>query len=462
MKNFFTKDREFYRTLFSMLAVTSLQNLVAYSVNMADNLMLGNYAQTALSGAATVNQIFFIVQQVIMALVSALVVLASQYWGQKRTEPIRSLTGLTLRLGLFAGLMMTLICMAFPVQLLHIFTRSDEIVAQGTAYLSLIRWTFILFAMSSILTAMFRSVGNVRIAFYISLGSLVLNVGINYVLIFGRFGFPELGIVGAGVGTLIARAAELAAILFYALRLDRQIGFKLKDIRSKDPILAADYRKVLGPLFAAQMIWGLSVPMQTAILGHLSDDAIAANSVATTFYQYLKVFVQAMATTSAVLIGNAIGRGDEERIRSDGRTLSVIDVVIGLVLGLCLFLLRDPLLAHYQLEPEAMALARQLIAVMSIVMVGMAYQMPVGFGIIEGGGDVRFTMINNMISTWCIVMPLSFAAAFLWHWPVPAVVMALQSDQLFKGIPIFLRFRSYKWAKHLTRKETGEGTSATA
>jgi Na+-driven multidrug efflux pump len=201
------------------------------------------------------------------------------------------------------------------------------------------------------------------------------------------------------------------------------------------------------------VLWGVSVPMQTAILGHLSADAIAANSVATTFYQYLKVIVMAMSSTSAVMIGNAIGKGDLRRIKSDARTLAVLDVVIGLILGIVLILLRHPLLSLYNLSDTATTMALHLIVIMGFVMVGMSYQMPVSFGIIQGGGDAGFTMKMNMISTWCIVMPLSFMAAFWWKLPVEWVVVVIQSDQIFKGLPTFIRMRSYKWIKKLTRAQ---------
>ena len=204
-------------------------------------------------------------------------------------------------------------------------------------------------------------------------------------------------------------------------------------------------------MLLSSVLWAISVPMQTAIRGHLSSDAIAANSVATTFYQYLKVIVQAMSAASAVMIGRAIGMGNEKRVRSDARTLSVIDVMIGLILALLLFVLRHPLLSMYRIDDSALQLADQLIVIMSVVMIGMSYQMPVSFGIIRGGGDVRFTMIMNMISTWAIVMPLSFLSAFVWKWSVPLVVIVIQSDQIFKGLPTFIRFRSYKWIRKLTR-----------
>lgn len=468
-ESFFTKDSLFYRNMFSMLAFVALQNVIAYSVNMADNIMLGTYSQAALSGAATVNQVFFMIQQFAISFGNALVALAAQYWGQNRVKPIRVLTGITLKIGAAVSVLLVLVCLLLPSGIIRIFTNEPAIIEEGTKYLLLILWTFLLYIITNILMAALRAVGTVNISFYISIVSLVVNVGINYVLIFGRLGFPEMGIRGAAVGTLAARILELLIVLVYLAKFDKKLNLFRSPAKwdpeysaekkekaagwlfQNDKDLWKDYLKVYFPIFCATVLWGVSVPMQTAILGHLSADAIAANSVATTFYQYLKVIVVAMSSTSAVMIGQSIGRGDMARIKSDGRTLSVIDVVIGLILGVLLVILKDPLLTLYDLNPNALRLAGNLILIMAVIMVGMSYQMPVSFGIIQGGGDTKFTMAMNLISTWAIVMPLSFMAAFWWKWPVEWVVVVVQSDQIFKCLPTFLHFRKYTWMKKLTR-----------
>ena len=450
---FFTHDRAFYRALFPIMLTIALQNLVAYSVNMADNLMLGSYHQTALSGAATVNQIFFVVQQLGIGVGDGMVVLNTQYWGQRRLSPIRRLTGTALKLGFLLGLGIVAVCAAFPWQLLGLFSTDTAIVSEGVEYLRLMKYSFLLFLLSNTLISALRSVETVRISFAVSIVSLVVNVAINYTLIFGRFGFPEMGIRGAAIGTLTARIIELCIVVVYLLRFDKKLRLFSENFLKPDAALRRDYARVELPVMLSQILWAVSVPMQTAILGHLSSDAIAANSVATTFYQYLKVVVQAMSSACSVMIGVAIGRGDMARVRSDGRTLSVLSVAIGLVLGIALFLLRTPLLRMYRLTPEALLLADRLLMVMSVVMVGMSYQMPVSMGVIRGAGDARFVMVMNIISTWVIVMPLSFLSAFWWRWSVVAVVMVIQSDQLFKGLPVFLHFRRYQWIKKLTRAE---------
>ena len=217
-------------------------------------------------------------------------------------------------------------------------------------------------------------------------------------------------------------------------------------------MLTKDYLDVAINVILSQLLWAVSVPFQTAILGHLTSDAIAANSVAITFYSYLKVIVQSMSAVSAALIGQTIGKGNIDEVKASTRTMQVIDIGIGVILGLALFLFKDIILGFYSLNDSSMILARKLLIVMSFVMVGMSYQMPVSMGILRGGGDTKFVMLMNSISTWLIVMPLSFMSAFWWNWPVVLVVIVIQSDQIFKCLPVAIRIRQYdNWVKKLTR-----------
>ena len=170
--------------------------------------MLGSYSQNALSGAATVNQIFFIVNQLALSIGNALVAICSQYWGKQETGAIRKMTGVALALSVLIGAIVVTACTCIPEQLLRIFTTSPEIIAEGKAYLGLLKWTFLLFMISNLLIAMLRSVETVKISFVISVVSLITNGCINYTLIFGHFGFPEMGIQGAAVGTLTARMLD--------------------------------------------------------------------------------------------------------------------------------------------------------------------------------------------------------------------------------------------------------------
>lgn len=452
--SFFSRDRGFYMTLISLLGFVALQNVIGYTVNMADNIMLGRYGQEALSGAATVNQIFFLIQQFGVSVANTLVALSAQYWGEKRISPIRSLTGYALKLSVIVAVCLIVAGMTIPHLICGIFTNDAAIVEQGSQYMRIVIWSFGLYCISSTFYAALRAVGIVKISFYISIVSLIINCGINWVLIFGHFGAPRMGIRGAAIGTLIARIVEFVIIVIYCKK-DKVLGLfdHMKEMLEKNEVLRKDYFRIYLPNFCATVVWGISIPVQTAILGRLSADALAANSVASTFYQYAKVVTMAMSSCSGVMIGKAIGEGSRELVKQYGRTLSLLTFILGCILGALLFFLRTPLLSLYSLNDNALLLANNLIMLQALIMVGMAYQMPVSFGIIQGGGDATFTMKMNMICTWLIVMPLTFMGAYWWHVAIVPLVLIIQSDQLFKCLPVWLKFRNYTWIKKLTRDE---------
>lgn len=450
---FFTRDKQFYRSFFHLLIIVALQNVVAYSVNMADNLMLGSYSQTALSGAATVNQIQFLVQQASIAIGDGMVMLNAQYWGKRQLSPIRTVTGTALKGGFVFGVAMLALTSLIPARLVGIFTSDQQIIEAGVEYLSLIKFTYLFYILTTIMIASLRSVETVSISFGISVMSLIVDVCINYVLIFGKFGFPELGIRGASVGTLTARILEFLVVLFYVARVDKKLLLFSENPFRRNRELETDYLRVAVPVISTNLLWSIATPIQTMILGRLSADAIAANSVSTTMFQYLKVVTVSEASSTSVTMGRTIGSGitEPQRLKPYVRALQAIFLVLGVTLGGVLLLIRKPLLSRYALTPEAMSLAGQLIVLMAVIYVGMAYQMPVASGIIRGSGDIKFSMYTNLISTWAIVMPLSFAGAFWWKLPVIWVVFLLNSDQIFKCVPVAIRANGYKWVHVLTR-----------
>ena len=429
-----------------------LQNVIVLSVNLADNIMIGSYSETALSGVAAVNQVQFIFQQLIMAAGDTLVTVGSQYWGQKRTEPIKRLTVGALILAVSFGAAFFLAMSFFPEKIISLFTPSEQIIEAGVEYVRLIRYTYLLLAVSTVILAAMRSVETVKIAFFASVQTLIINCVINYLLIEGHFGAPRLGVTGAAIGTLCARAAELAVILVYFTVKEKKIAFRLSDLGIFDGSLLADYFKTALFIVIAAGMFGTSTALQTVVLGHMNDSAIAANSVATTLFQLLKVASVGASSAAAVLIGKTIGEGKTDKIKPYTVTLQVIFLCVGIMTSVVLNLLRLPILSLYELSPETKSLASSFILVLCVTCIGTAYEMPVLTGIVRGGGDTRFVFINDLISIWCIVLPLSFLAAFRWEWSPVAVLFCLNADQIFKCLVAFIKVNRYSWIKKMTRQ----------
>ena len=447
-----TRDRSFYQTFVKLAAALMLEQAVILSVNLADNIMLGSYSEYALAGVAAVNQIQFVLQQIVYGVSTGMVILGSQYWGQKRTGEIRKLSAIGMRMSLLLVIALFVAVSCFPRQTLGIFTPDEAIISEGVQYLSIIRFTYLFFGASAVLLGTMRIVESVRIALGVSILSLVLNCSINYILIFGHFGAPELGVRGAAIGTLTARIVECCVFLWYVLVRDKRISMKLRDFLRTDRTMLGDFLRVASPVLLTQALWGLSNALQTVILGHMSEVAIAAQSISSNIFQLLKVTSVGASSAASIIIGKTIGEGRSmDKLKEYCRTLQVMFVCIGLVLGTTLFFIRIPMLRIYNISEETRQLANAYMLIQSVVLVTMSYQMPVNGGIIRGGGDTRFIMIVDLVSIWIIVLPLSFLAAFVWQLSPVIVIMLLNSDQVFKCVPAFIRCNSYKWVHRLTR-----------
>ena len=447
----FTKDKSFYKNFFSLYWVIVLQNVIVLGVALADNIMIGAYNETSLAGVAAVNQVQFVYQQLIMCTGDALVVLGSQYWGQKRIEPIKKLLSTALLTGLGIGLILFAAASLFPHGLVGLFTESEAITLEGATYLSIIRFTYLPFALTQILLASLRAVERVKIAFATSVCSFIINCSINYVLIYGHFGAPELGVHGAAIGTLCARLFELTLVIGYLILRDDRLKLRLRELLSPSRALTHDYFRSGAMIILAGGMFGLSTALQSVILGHMNDYAIAANSASTALYQVLKVAAIGASSATGILIGKTLGSGRVDKIKEYTRTLQMIFLCVGVFMSVSLFFLRRPILSLYDLSPETYRLANNFILILCVTGFGTAYEMPVLTGIVRGGGDSSFVFWNDLVSIWMIVLPLSYCAAFVFGWSPEAVVFCLNADQLFKCAAAAIRANRYRWMKKLTR-----------
>ena len=455
------KDRSFYKSFFSIWSVLVLHNIITLGVNLLDNVMVSAYSEAAMAGVSAVNQVQFLFQQLMLGAGDAAVVLGSQYWGQKRTDPIKRFFVGALLLGAALALLFFVISAITPEGVVYLFTDDPSIHAAGVEYLRVMKYSFPVFAMTSLLLAALRSVETVRIGFWVSVSTLVVNGGLNYLLIEGHLGFPRMGVTGAAIATLAARVVELIIILVYLLLLDKKLSWRLRDFFRMDQLLVKDYLRLVLSFLATSLLFGGAVMLQTVILGHLEEtggggSTIAANSIASTLYQMLKVAIVGASSAAAVLIGKAIGSGRMDVIKSYAQTLQLMFVGIGICTSTLLFLLRVPIVNLYtvispDISPETCRMALDFILVLCVTGFGTAYQMPVATGIIRGGGDAKFVMVNDLISIWGIVIPVSLLAAFVFEFPPVVVIACLNADQVFKCGAAGIKVNRYKWMKKLTR-----------
>ena len=446
------KDREFYKSFFQLYIVLVLQNIVTLSVNLADNIMLGAYGEISLSGVTAVNQIQFLYQQLLIAFGDGMVIFCSQYWGKKQIQPMKKVIAIAMRFGVATAVMLFLVITLFPGQAMQVFTTDERIIGEGVTYLRTIRFTYLFFAVTQMLLAALRSTEVAKIALNLSVLALVVNCGINYVLIFGRFGAPELGVTGAAIGTLTARILECAVLIGYIVQKEKYLRLKLADFMQRDQTLLKDYLKVLMPLLVFSVLWGINTAMQTVVLGHMNSAAIAANSAASNLYLVVKSAAVGAASAASVMIGKTIGMGDGELVKRYARKLQILFLLLAIAGGILLYFIRIPVLSLYDLSPETMELANQFLIILSVVYVAMAYQMPTNAGIIKGGGSVYFSAKLDTVCICLIVIPLSCYMAFVAGASSAVVVICLNIDQFIKCVLVFFKVNYGNWMKKLTRE----------
>ncbi len=447
------KHKNLYRTFFPLLVVISLQQLASLAVNLADNLMLGGYSELSLSGATLVNQIQFILQSCVVGIGTGVAVLGAQYWGKRDISPIRRITSVGLKCGVAVGILFTVLTFLFPNAILGLFTGETAVVAEGVRYLRIMCYTYIIYAISNTLMYSLQSVETAFIGTVMSVSTLCINICLNYILIYGHFGAPELGIQGAAVATLTSRIVELLIILTYLFFVDKKLKLRPRHLLNWDMGFLKDYVKVALPVMITGGLWGVAQAAQTAILGHISAETIAANSIATVLFQLFAVVGMSASYAASVTMGKTVGDGKLDLVRPYARRLQLIFLWLGMISGGLLFVCRDAILSLYSVSAETRALARQFLTVLSVTTVGSCYEYPVEAGIVGGGGNTKFAAIMDNGFMWLFTIPAAYLSAFVFGFSPVITFCCLKADQVIKCLPNSIYCNRFTWVRELTREE---------
>ncbi len=446
------KDSDFYKVFFTMTLTMALQNLIVFGVNLADSVMMGAYSETALSGVGICNNIQFFLNMVASGVASGMTVIASQYWGKNDKKPIFKVSSVAMWIGIIFTLFIFAFAALAPEMLIRLFTDKEAVIEQAVLYLDVIKHTYLLYTVTTILLAILRSVETVKIGFYVSLSSFAVNILLNYMLIYGKFGAPEMGIRGAAIATLVSRGIELAVVIIYILFVDKKLKMRIKDLFAADVQMFKDYFKTGLPLMMSSVSWGIAMSIQGAIIGRLIESAIAANSIATTIFQVATVICYASSNAACVLIGKTIGENKPlQVIKHRSKMLQLFFLAIGIVSSAILLLTKNLIIDFYNATPQTIEITNQFIWVLCITIIGTAYEAPCLCGIVSGGGETSFVLKNDIIFMWLIVLPLSMLSAFVFEFPVVVTFACLKADQVLKCAVAVVKVNRFNWIKKVTR-----------
>lgn len=447
------EKKRFYKMVVALVLPMALQNLINVGVTSADVIMLGKVGETALSASSLGGQVYFILNLIFFGLTSGAAVLTAQYWGRQDKKTIERVLGISLRIAIVVGILFTAAAEIMPASLMRIFTNDEEIIQAGVSYLRIVAVSYLFTAVTMVYLNIMRSVEKVVIATVVYSISLVVNVILNAVFIFGLLGMPRMGVAGAALATTIARFVELLIVIWHNNR-NQVVRLRLKNVFYREKALMKDFGLYVMPVLVNELLWGSGMATISAILGHMGSAAVAANSVVQVTRQLAMVVSFGVAGATAVVLGKTIGEGKEDLAKIYARRFVRLSFILGLCGG-AVVLGVSPVARHFlALTPQASEYLKYMMYIMSYFCVGQSINTDLVVGVFRSGGDTRFGLILDGAALWGGSILFGAVAAFVWKFSVPLTFVFLASDEILKLPFSFWRYKSLKWLKNITREQT--------
>jgi len=446
-----TKDRKFYKLIFAIAIPVACQNLLAFAVSMSDSVLVGKMGQDPLVAVSLANQLFFVFMILMFGLGSAGNIFIAQYWGKGDTKAIHKVMSIMLMSSIAFSILFMGVAIFIPKQFMGIFTENPVIIELGTEYLQTIFISYIFFAVTNILINVLRSVETVKISVIVYTVSLIVNVFLNWVLIFGNLGAPVLGVRGSAIATTIARITEFLIVLVFIIFFENKIKFKVRKLFKTDRILLKDFTKVGGPVVLNELLWALGSSAIALIVAKMGEEVVAANNINNVVWQFVAVFIMGVGNAGAVIIGNTIGAAEYKKAKEYANTLVVLAIGLGIAGGLIMLAIRPYVLMLYKVPELTKEITMQIMGVSSGILVFQSLAFILMIGILRGGGDTKFVLIADIIFLLFVAIPLGYLVAIVLKWPIPIVFIALRCDEILKVIISLFRVKNGKWIRNVTR-----------
>ena len=443
-------DKPFYRKLVAIMAPIALQNLMLALVAAADTVMLGRVDQNAMAAVSLATQIQFVQNMILGVVVSVIGILGAQYWGKGDKVVLGKLFGMGIRHCVVISVAFFIGCVFFPRYLMRLFANDETLIAIGVKYLKIAGWSYLLTGVSQCYMAIMKVSEHVPRTAWISSVTVVINIILNSIFIFGLFGVPAYGAEGAAIATLIARVIEVLWCIASSYQ-NSFIRLELRNLFSFERLLAKDYWRCALPLLGAYLFWGVGFTSYTAIIGQLGPDAAASNAIAAGVRDLMCCLCNGLCTAGGILIGNELGAGRLDQGRKYGDRLAILSYIIGFF---CTFVILAiiPVVKHYmKLTDKAQGYLVGMFVILSIYMIGRCVNTIIINGIFSAGGDTMFDFYSLAVCMWGLAVPCALISAFWLHWHVLIVYSCTCLDEVGKIPWVMHHYRKYKWVKNLTR-----------
>lgn len=446
------EKKDFRRRLLRLVLPITFQQIMLGLVSASDALMLGMLTQDALSAVSLASQVSFVENMFLAALTTGLSMLAAQYWGKGDVGAVERVFAYAMKMTAILAAIFFLAGLFVPRGLMRVFTADERLIAQGAVYLRTVSPAFLLTGLSQVYQTALKNSGRAVTASAVSCTSVVVNIALNAVFIFGLLGLPRLEIAGAALATVLARVMEAVWCVLETARPGRA-KLRWGNLVHDDAVLRRDFWRYTLPVLGNQIVWGVGFTMYSVIMGHLGSDAVAANSVANIVKNLLSSFCLGLGLGGGILLGNELGAGRLDRAKEYGGRLCHLALGCGVISALVLLAATPLVLAVTDLSPQAAFYLKWMLVMCTYNMVGMTMNITTINGVFPSGGDSRFGFYCDTVTMWCFSVPAGFLAAFVLKLPVLAVFFIINLDEMVKLPAVYRHYKKYLWVRDLTVRE---------
>lgn len=446
----FYSDRDYFRLLVKIAVPIALQNAVSSSLNMVGSLMIGQKGEVAVASVGLAGQVFFLLNLLLFGIGSGAAMFTAQLWGKRNIPDIRRVLALALTLGLIAASVFFVLSRYYPELILGIYSKDPAVILEGSRYLSIFAWSFFFFAVTFSYALTLRSVGEVKAPVIISISALTLNAFLTFGLVFGNFGLPELGVPGAAVALVIARAVECFAIVGYTYISKSPAAATMHDFLRVDFQFIGKVMVPVLPIIANEFLWSMGITTYYVIYARMGTDSIAAMNIVSTIDQLALVVLFGLTSATSVIVGNQIGAGNLEKAYLYGGRSLGLGAGIGVVIGILVVVLSPAILSLYKVSPEVIELAQKTLIIASCFIWLRSMNAINIVGNLRAGGDTTYSLVLDGLIIWVLGVPMAYFGAFILELPVYLVYLFVMSEELAKWILGLGRFLSRKWIHNLT------------
>lgn len=450
MKSTLKARQGFYRELFVLVIPIVIQNLIASAVSMADVVMLGRVDQTSISASSLAGQVMFLLNVVFFGLNSALTILAAQYWGKRDRKTISKILGIGLIISLAITVTLSLLAFFCPRYVIRVWTNVPELIDAGAVYLRYVAPSYVFLGIAQPYLTILKSCERIKFAAGLSVVTLILNVVLNALLIFGLGPFPEMGIAGAALATTLSWAIGLVVCIgdFISQTVLPKNIIEMFRIPKE---LVTDFAKYSLPAFINDAMWGLAFNMNSIIMGHLGSDIVAANSVVSVARDLVTVVGFGISAAASIMLGKEIGENRLEDARKDASSILRVAIMSGIVAGLVLLGISPFIPGLVKISATAAHYLRIMLYINVVYQMGQIINTVLIASLFRCGGDSRYGMILDISCMWGFAVPLGLISAFVLKLPPLTVYILMCTDEFAKMPFAIHHYMSKKWIKNITR-----------